>query len=1161
MVLFALEESLSATLRSLVGTVDHIPTGLRKELASRLAARQGAVQPSLPALLDECYLSELLQIGAALPERPEAEHVGELAKLMTSLGINEMRNTVCHPVRCHHITEHDWMRLSVIATAPAVSILSLSAVTRAYDNACQGLLTSPPDAWFRRTVWKLPNNMPEVLEHEVTGLVGRNDDLRALRAKVLNTRFTSIAVTGPGGIGKTALCQECLRQIVLDPHSASQLEAVIFLSAKTHRLTHAGLEPLGRFVDTLDQLREDLFSTIASVFELGTPTDGTVATAADRAVLIYVDNLETLLTDGADEFDSFTASLPPRWRLLVTSRIRIDAASVLPLKPLTEAGSMYLARHYAVARGCVDVSPELLRRIATEAHGNPLAVRLTIDAVAAGVDVAEALAVAGANLLEFSFASLLEAIPSPCKTLLECLFVLEAPSDAWTIEYLIERSRDEVADALRHVVKTSLVEHTTAEGEPRYSLSRAARDLLLRRPIDLVIRQNALSRTVALRKEQERAETADTNVLARGYCPPDRGVGERTLIHKTARAVRGGVRATCLAHLGQVDERLVTRSGDAYLWRLKANLHEALDDRVGAIAALKEGAKCVPPEPATLLQLAELLFRDRDFRAARDSLEPLWSQGLHLDSRIPISDRERLAITFCLSRAWSGQHDAVIADTSGWPQDGSDMQRLFATMFITAMKARLEEKAALLVEWRQVALQTIEAADTMLMRFGYFGAAVDVSIKLQDELGFRVSSGDADSEVQLKWAAFLDRHLQAICTGHKWRRIDEPEIVRTVSRLRDAAKSSGATLLAGPFWSRLCGETNEAPPEDAVVMTVRKIPHDRVSGRRKSYAFCIDNVGAEYFLAVPVEGAPRGWFDSLKEGDNFTGIAEAAVGAGRFPTVKRVWVGGENLGPAGVPHIRVPQGVPRHATVGEVEDFTRDNKKGNIAVRVKAIAGNQISVEDEHGQIYLVENDQGAVLVRAQKVRLGMECVVTRTAVASTARAVRLVESPELLLGDVVSADVVELLRRDDVRWPGAIRKETVALLVAVVRESAVVTVDVSGTWHWARGLGLGSVVQLRIQRRSTTRGAVYRAEFADPAISVAAAREHPLTMLVTGVQRYAVWFLDPGGTEQMLRHTNLGVADSTDLSILYSVGQEIAVEQRQLNPGEWTWHLAMVPT
>jgi predicted ATPase/class 3 adenylate cyclase len=47
-----------------------------------------------------------------------------------------------------------------------------------------------------------PTNVPQQLEP----LIGRHDDLQALRSKLLDSRVRLVTVTGPGGIGKTKLC-------------------------------------------------------------------------------------------------------------------------------------------------------------------------------------------------------------------------------------------------------------------------------------------------------------------------------------------------------------------------------------------------------------------------------------------------------------------------------------------------------------------------------------------------------------------------------------------------------------------------------------------------------------------------------------------------------------------------------------------------------------------------------------------------------------------------------------------------------------------------------------------------------------------------------------------------------------------------------------------
>ncbi|WP_434430242.1 hypothetical protein [Aeromonas veronii] len=70
-----------------------------------------------------------------------------------------------------------------------------------------------------------------------------------------------------------------------------------------------------------------------------------------KKILLFIDNLETLLVDSPEDFEEFNYSLPASWRVLVTSRITISNASITSLNPLQDKSAALMARLYSTRRG------------------------------------------------------------------------------------------------------------------------------------------------------------------------------------------------------------------------------------------------------------------------------------------------------------------------------------------------------------------------------------------------------------------------------------------------------------------------------------------------------------------------------------------------------------------------------------------------------------------------------------------------------------------------------------------------------------------------------------------------------------------------------------------------------------------------------------------
>jgi hypothetical protein len=140
-----------------------------------------------------------------------------LRKLVEELDAFEIRNAVCHPNR--QFPECYWYRMAALATDPCVEQLRLLRVTDAFRCAAEGRLTAPPEGWLQQRSWSVPNNLPSTFDHQVTGLIARQEEAKDFRKRLQNMRNSLVAIVGPGGTGKTALCLEVLRECLLDPNT------------------------------------------------------------------------------------------------------------------------------------------------------------------------------------------------------------------------------------------------------------------------------------------------------------------------------------------------------------------------------------------------------------------------------------------------------------------------------------------------------------------------------------------------------------------------------------------------------------------------------------------------------------------------------------------------------------------------------------------------------------------------------------------------------------------------------------------------------------------------------------------------------------------------------------------------------------------------------
>ena len=212
----------------------------------------------------------------------------------------------------------------------------------------------------------------EGVRFDATSLVGRDEDVRALRALVREARVVSIL--GPGGLGKTRLAHVLARgaeqQIVhfVELVGVASPEDVVgeVGSALGVRDSVSSRREL-----SAEQLR-DVRARIAQQLELA-PT------------LLVLDNCEHVIAAVAD-LVAFLVATVPTLRVVTTTRapLGISAEQVFPLSQLDTDFALDLFRQRArAARPGVSLPEDVVERVVARLDGLPLAIELAAAKVRA----------------------------------------------------------------------------------------------------------------------------------------------------------------------------------------------------------------------------------------------------------------------------------------------------------------------------------------------------------------------------------------------------------------------------------------------------------------------------------------------------------------------------------------------------------------------------------------------------------------------------------------------------------------------------------------------------------------------------------------------------------------------------------------------------------
>lgn len=452
----------------------------------------------------ESYLSDLFGIAlSASKETSDYCEVLHLKNLSESLDIYEIRNACAHPNRSFF--SHYWYRIASLAQDPSFRVLGLESVSDALAKAESDSFSVPDTAWTITLRAAVPNNLPNSFEHDRTGLMGRDPLIEQINKSLVSGRFPTIALVAPGGFGKTALALELLKKLTYSVNGMHGVDLVIFISLKNERLTHEGIQVYAP-QPTLDDLERELVKAFCLVMaeEIDIQDlDSLISSYGTKKVVICIDNLESVLLahiGRASEFEQLLADFPPTWRILLTTRIPVNSAHCISIGSLSPGAGSGLARSYSRSVG-LQLPQDLPNRVAQVCKSNPLAIKLTVDAISSGKSVEEALACATSGTAKFSYGLLVDTLSKSALAIIEVLFAVGTITKS-DIAILLEQDSAEVANSLSTLSRTSLIYSTFEEGVERYAINDAVRELVLVHPRNIEIR-SGISEKISKKTQQD----------------------------------------------------------------------------------------------------------------------------------------------------------------------------------------------------------------------------------------------------------------------------------------------------------------------------------------------------------------------------------------------------------------------------------------------------------------------------------------------------------------------------------------------------------------------------------------------------------------------------------------------------------------------------------
>jgi hypothetical protein len=487
--------------------------------------------------LEKSYLDDIFQLVLkATKDTTEENAIKRLYQLAHELHLFEIRNAIAHPNR--PFLDVYWYRVAAIAADPVFESIGIKNIKAVLYSAEEGTIEEPPEDWEKKYTWNIPNNLPIKFESDITGLIGRKQELTDLKEKIMSPRTSTAAIVAPGGYGKTAVVLDLLKDIVTTAESTKWVDAVSYITLKTEAWKDGEfvkLDAASEMIEVEKQIAEQLGIIFDEYID---DIDQAIKDLSDKRIIICIDNLETILRDNDELFHNLVDRLPRDWKVIVTSRISITNSFIFTLKELKEKPAIHLARLYNKNRGGDELTQERYTQLAKDCHLNPLAIKMTLDLYLSGKEIPESINEAKNNIANFSFSNLIESLSNNAIKILELIFI-ESKSSRKLICEILEITTDEAASVINELSRTSLINRSSNEKTESYEINGSIKDLLIINPKCLEIRteiQNKLNRQVTLSNEvdiQQRASNLPEWHFQ--YIPPNTDHGLKLLMNQFSK--------------------------------------------------------------------------------------------------------------------------------------------------------------------------------------------------------------------------------------------------------------------------------------------------------------------------------------------------------------------------------------------------------------------------------------------------------------------------------------------------------------------------------------------------------------------------------------------------------------------------------------------------
>ncbi|MEQ5227188.1 NB-ARC domain-containing protein [Proteus vulgaris] len=879
MVLHEIEHSLGNFILDEDISIEDIPQDIVKNVIARDSQRKQFSEIIKPKdIIEATYLDELFSIAIEISKNNSLnEYIQYIRDQFIINDIYNIRNVISHPNRQFVISY--WYKVAAIASDPIINILKLNKIHSALISAEENNLSDPPEEWYEKTMWELPNNLPEAFEHGITGLVGRQKEQDLLIECLKNRRVSNIAIVAPGGIGKTALALDLLSRQVKNPDTKNHFDSCIFSTLKTEKLTSDGVIKLDS-IESLLELKESIILAANKIYDETYSTfDELCNNKYEEKILLFIDNLETLLINSTKDFEEFTYSLPPVWRVLITSRISISNARIISLEPLKEKHALHLARTYLLKRNRKNLPEEVLKNLVSKCFNNPLAIRLSIDLYLTGKEIPESISVANKEIASFSYSNLIDALSDTSVNILEALFISDNNNRIALCE-MLSLSLEEIVESIAQLSNTSLINRNTSEGGEIYSLSESIRELLVITPRNIHLREKLvddLKRRKAITKQIEHEQRQNSIPSYHwDYIPNNLNENLIPFIKEVNKSFKGmsiSSKSKAISLMNKCRDMDHLYSEVSIFNRSYGRVASSLNASPIAITKLKKSLQLDPNDVNANIFLAMHYHNSGNYSLAYEIYKELINDGWCDEDEYVPEFTQRIYNGYYLALLFDLKYSQIIEQSKKW-KDLKHSRGIVGVFRATALKRMAEgfiqkdpDQAKSLLS------RSMRTLNDVIRVNGYIKPACEQTKSVFNELAviLKMSAFKQDTDFSNESLEFIAEHLDNITIYVKIDVDDEfTKFIRRLSSVNMPKNPFTSFSIAKYAQSDLYNPIDEeyAIQKGLEIVQISNIPKSKSGQEPPLYIFAKKG-NKDYYLRYEYlkNGGHTEWFN-LKQGDS-----------------------------------------------------------------------------------------------------------------------------------------------------------------------------------------------------------------------------------------------------------------------------------------------------